>query len=57
MLALILLPFAALAAADAALELGMMAALLEWRVRLILLVLSVGYAFARFRFERRLRPS
>ena len=57
LLMLMLLPFAALAAADAALELEIMAALLEWRVRLILLVLSVGYAFARLRFERRLRPS
>lgn len=57
LLMLMVLPFAALAAADAALELEVMAALLEWRVRLILLVLSVGYAFARLRFERRLRPS
>ena len=56
LLALVVAPVAALLIADAVLELHVLPALLDWQMRLILLVLSVGYAFLRLRIERRLRP-
>lgn len=56
LLLLVAAPLLALAAADALLELGISARLLEWESRLVLAVLGTGYAFARFRLRRRLQP-
>lgn len=56
LLALVVAPVAALLIVDAVLQLNVLPALLDWQMRLILLVLSVGYALLRLRFERRLRP-
>ena len=55
-LALAVAPIAALFAADAWLELGLVSALLDWRAHLALLNLTLAYALFRFRHRRRLQP-
>ena len=54
-LALTVAPIAALFAADAILDLGLVAALLDWRLHLALLILTLAYAILRFRRRRRLQ--
>lgn len=56
LLALVVAPIALLIVADALLELQVLAALMDWRMRAALIVLSLGYAFIRHRFRQRLRP-
>ena len=55
-LALAIAPIAALFAANALLDLGLVAVLLDWRVHLALLILTLAYASFRFRRWRRLQP-
>jgi hypothetical protein len=57
LLLLAVAPILAVLAADSALRLGAVGALLDWRMRLVLLLLSLAYAAFRFQFgRRRLQP-
>ena len=56
LLALVAAPVAAVLTADALADLGVTAALLDGEMRIVLLVLGIGYGLGRFRFARRLQP-
>jgi hypothetical protein len=57
LLFLVVAPILAVLAADSAFGLGAVEALLDWRMRLVLLLLSLAYAALRFQLgRRRLQP-
>ena len=57
LLLLAVAPILAVLAADSALGFGAVEALLDWRMRLVLLLLSLAYAALRFQLgRRRLQP-
>lgn len=55
LLALLISPLAILLSADRLLDLGILAALMNWGARLALVMIAVAYAFLRFTVIRRLR--
>jgi hypothetical protein len=56
-LALVIAPIITLLIADGPLPLGVQTAFFDWQARLLLLTLSLTYAFARWRWsQRRLQP-